>query len=219
MKYLPLLLLCLLPACSSAPDASAPGVTTDCAPRREIHVVSHGWHTGVVIEAARLNDVIPALKTRFPHGRYYEIGWGDADFYQAGEVTLALALRALLASSGSVVHVVSFDTHPRQRFAGSDVRAVAIDAAGYANLLRYIASSFAYAADGQILARNSGLYGDSQFYTGSGRFHAFNTCNTWTAKALYSAGVAIDPGLRLTATSVTGAIARHETAAPRCNTQ
>lgn len=192
----------VMAACSSSPDAIAPPSLTDCSAGHDIHVVSHGWHTGIIIEAAALDSRISALKARFPQSRYYEIGWGDAGFYQANEITFGLALQALFASTGSVLHVVGIDQSPQQRFAHSKVRTLSINGEGFANLLRYLRSSFAYTKNGNIIALKRGLYGDSEFYAASGTFHAFNTCNTWTAKALYSAGIDISPTFRLTADSV-----------------
>ncbi len=37
-------------------------------------------------------------------------------------------------------------------------------------------------------ATGPGLYAASLFYPAVGRFHLFNTCNTWTARALAAAG-------------------------------
>ncbi len=44
---------------------------------------------------------------------------------------------------------------------------------------------------GETVAR--GLYQDSRFYPARGRFHLFNTCNTWTARMLTAAGAGVSP--------------------------
>ena len=49
---------------------------------------------------------------------------------------------------------------------------------------------------------SKGIYGDSQFYEGTGRYSMLNTCNVWTAKGLNSAGFDISPMFNLTAGSV-----------------
>ncbi|MDP6343627.1 MAG: DUF2459 domain-containing protein, partial [Alphaproteobacteria bacterium] len=42
-------------------------------------------------------------------------------------------------------------------------------------------------------------YPGSRFYEGAGEYHLLNTCNTWTARALRQAGLAVDPGNAVTA--------------------
>lgn len=211
-----LAMLIWLAACSTAPEAIAPVAANPCETRQSIHVVSHGWHTGLVVKAADMNAIVPALANRFRGNEYYEIGWGDAGFYQADEITSGLTLRALLASSGSALHVVGFSTPPELRFPHSTVRKVDIARSAHANLLQYIHGSFARDAGGNIVMRGRGLYGDSEFYAGTGYFHAFNTCNKWTAKALYSAGIEIDPAFKLTAHSIIRAL--DAVAIPACAT-
>jgi hypothetical protein len=42
------------------------------------------------------------------------------------------------------------------------------------------------------------LYGGGRFYRSRERYHAFNTCNVWVARALREAGCPIDPAFALT---------------------
>ena len=48
-----------------------------------VHVLSHGWNTGIVVKTADLAGRIPRLGERFRGYEHLEIGWGDAGFYQA----------------------------------------------------------------------------------------------------------------------------------------
>ena len=52
---------------------------------RTIYVVSHGWHTGLILPYESLS-ALPDLEKVLGESTYYEFGWGDADFYQAEEV-------------------------------------------------------------------------------------------------------------------------------------
>ncbi len=72
-----------------------------------VYVVSHGWHTGIVIPADSLGRELSFLKDVFGKTAYYEIGWGEADFYQSEGVTVGLALKAMFWINSTVVHVVS----------------------------------------------------------------------------------------------------------------
>ena len=81
---------------------SAPG-----EPRVEIFVVSHGYHSGLVLpretlaEAAgrRGDAALAAVSQRFAGFHWLEIGWGDEGFYRhvpdAASLTVGLAIRAL----------------------------------------------------------------------------------------------------------------------------
>jgi hypothetical protein len=103
------------------PAPGAPGV--------EIHVVSHGYHSGVVlpreaiVEAAgrRGDAALIAVAQRFANFRWLELGWGDEEFYRnvpdAASMTFRLAVQALfLPGNASVVHVVGLNSQPRAAF-------------------------------------------------------------------------------------------------------
>ncbi|MCU0781596.1 MAG: DUF2459 domain-containing protein [Akkermansiaceae bacterium] len=170
-------------------------------------LVRYGWHTGVVVEAAGLNRRLPELAQRFPRARHYEIGWGDAGFYQSAEVDSGLALRAMFHSRASVVHVVGFGDDLAAHLGRVEVRELAANRENHRRFLDYLESSFARGADGRVVAGASGLFGDSQFYEGAGRYHVCHTCNSWTAGALRSAGVDIGSGPKLTAGALLRAVA------------
>lgn len=199
------LALCLLAltGCSTLPRALNSPPPDPLAPKPHVvHVLSHGWHTGILVNAADLNQTLPALTNRFHGAAYYEMGWGDAGFYQAEQVTTRLTLQAMFYSSGSVIHLVAVRGDPWVEFSGSQWRSLRLSDAEYGGLLAYLRSSFQTNEAGALLPQHLGIYGDSQFYTAVGRYHLFNTCNKWTAKALRSAGRPIRPALKLTSRSV-----------------
>ncbi|MGB0743843.1 MAG: TIGR02117 family protein [Opitutales bacterium] len=184
--------LLFLSGCATNPKALRP---VDISRRKvptEIQIVNHGKHTGVIIEAGRLNQRLPELRARFGNPRFYEIGWGDAGFYRANKITAKLALRAVFWPTPTVIHVVSFNEEPRLHFEHSEVVTVEIHEENYEILLDFIKSSFAEDASGEIIAEGKGIYGNSEFYLGTGKYYLFNTCNKWTAKALFSAGLEVD---------------------------
>ena len=65
---------------------------------------------------------------------------------------------------------------------------MSVPRAGYEQLLAYVAESFSTTPDQDILGLGPGKYGDGWFYRAEGTFHAFNTCNTWVAKAIDRTG-------------------------------
>ena len=202
-NFLLLALLLIICGCSTHPKALNPLVDKQsCDDEHQIYLISHGWHAGLAIKAEDLNEMLPELSVRFPSSKYYEIGWGDTGFYQSNEITTGLTLRAMFWSKGSVLHVVGMQTKPKETFIHSKVVKLSSDTKNYENLLSFISSSFQRDESHKIIPEKTGIYGNSQFYTGIGKYHIFNTCNKWTAKALYSAGYEISPTFKLTASSV-----------------
>jgi len=177
----------------------------------EIYVVSHGWHTGFVVPAVDIQLSIPALKTRFGYSEYLELGWGDRGFYQTSEITSGLTLRAIFWPTESVIHAVSVPANIKKYFSYSDVETLCLNDDEYASLIRFISNSFARNNSGEVLPQKRGIYGNSQFYTGVGDYYLMNTCNKWTAKGLKSAGLAIAPMFKLTASSVMNSLNNRDT--------
>ncbi len=204
------LFLCMgISGCATLPRAVEPIKSPFLGKKeKEFYIINHGWHTGLAIAAKDLNKVVPELSVRFPDSSYYEIGWGDSGFYQSNRITVRLTLQAMFWSRGSVLHVVGFSSNPAVQFKNSEVIALKTDEENYRNILRFVALSFKRNGKGEIIYENLGIYGDSQFYTAIGKYHIMNTCNKWTAKALYSAGYEIFPMFKLTSSSVMGSVFR-----------
>lgn len=187
IRYVAGLIATLLCACAVPPnDVTAPA---SCEPQREFNIVSHGWHTGVVIRARDLEERLPELATSLSAATLVELGWGDAAFYRAPEPTVSLALRAVLYPTAAVLHVVAIpNSDLRGYFPGSTVVTLTVPESGYERLLDYVVETFARTSDGGLVAGEPGLYGRSRFYGAEGWFHASNTCNTWVARAVAATG-------------------------------
>jgi uncharacterized protein (TIGR02117 family) len=197
-----LLAVISLSSCGTLSRGIGSKVLTEGESKNLIHVASHGWHTGIILQPEHLNRHVPSLVERFPQADFYEVGWGDAGFYQANKITLKISLNAVFLPSDTVVHLVGFEGDPVEYFSTSDVKEVRLSDEGMESLGRFVASSFAKDCAGQSQKLGPGLYGDSQFYRGEGRYHLFNGCNKWTAKALRSGGMEINPLLKITSASV-----------------
>ena len=78
---------------------------------RTIFVVSHGWHSGLILPYEPL-FALPDLEKVMGESTYFEFGWGDADFCQAEEVTSGITLKAVLWPTESVLHGVSIREDP-----------------------------------------------------------------------------------------------------------
>jgi uncharacterized protein (TIGR02117 family) len=197
-----IVILSLLTACSSKPYAVKYIESPDVTGQEEIYIVNHGWHTGIAVPAKEIQNQLPKLKERFGDMPYIEFGWGDKNYYQAKEITTGLTLSAILWPTDSVIHAVAVPKKADKYFANSEVEILCLSGREYSSLLRFISESFFKDEHGEIVELKGGLYGNSQFYKGVGKFYFMNTCNKWTAKGLKSAGMDISLTFKLTADSI-----------------
>jgi len=193
-----LLLLAGLAACAATP--MAPAAQAEAPPTaRTLHVVGHGWHTGIVLRAADVPaDAWPA-RADFPDAQYLEIGWGDRDYYQATDPGAWLALKAAFWPAPGVLHVVAFDGAVERYFGAAEVIELDVSEAGLQRLIKHLRASHELDAAGRPVVLGLGLYGRSRFYASRERFHLFKTCNVWVATALREAGLPLTPTLTVSA--------------------
>ena len=185
--WIVLVLALLLTACVAAAPAPPPSQTYLGA-KTVIFVTSNGWHSGIIVAKADLPpDRLPETAD-FPEVRFFEFGWGDAVFYPAKQVTLGKTLRAALVPTPAIVHVVGLRAEPARSFPKAEVVSLPIDDENFGRLVDFIDVSFERSGAARAAATGPGLYATSRFYPAKGSFHLFNTCNTWTARALAAAG-------------------------------
>lgn len=180
------ILLALLLAGCVVP--AGPPVTTANEPVRTVHLVRHGWHSGLVLRRADVSETSPLLRD-FSGVEYIEVGWGDRDYYQAANPSAWMALRALFWPTPSALHVAGFSTTPQAYFRESEVVALMLAQSAFDRLHARLRESFEFDAAGNPVALGPGLYGTSRFYASRESFHLFKTCNAWTAEVLREAGV------------------------------
>lgn len=200
------ILVLLLPACSSKPYAEQAvkkvGISSAESSRHKVFLVGVGWHTGFVLPIVDMVQKLPKLKQRFAYARYLEFGWGDRNYYQNQAEKIALKSKVVLWPTESIVHVVAIPGSPNEHYTRGEIVELCLDDYQYHSLQNYIAASFSRDSAGNIIESLKGYSGDSHFYEAIGKYHLLNTCNTWTAKGLRSAGMDIWPNFTLSATSV-----------------
>jgi uncharacterized protein (TIGR02117 family) len=181
MLFRPLLLLiAFLTATASA-----------AAGERRIFVTSNSWHSGIVLARADVPlETIPEAAD-FPDAAYLEFGWGDAVYYPTPRAGLGLALGAMFPGP-AVLHIAGLPDHPGRVFPTARVVEFSLSEHALARLLAHLAASIDRGGAPRAESHAAGLYAFSRFYPATGRFHLFNTCNTWTARALQAAGLAIE---------------------------
>ncbi len=177
----------LLTACAAAPPAPPPS-QTDLGAKTVIFVTSNGWHSGIVVAKADLPpDRLPET-VDFPEARFLEFGWGDAVYYPAKQPTLGMSLQAALVPTPAVVHVAGLWGEPARVYPKAEVVSLPIDDENFRRLVDFVDASFERSGAARTATTGPGLYATSRFYPAKGSFHLFNTCNTWTARALAAAG-------------------------------
>ena len=154
-----------------------------------IYVMSHGWHTGIVVRQADIPAGCgwPALP-EFARDEFLEIGWGSEPFYTARKFQLGVALRTVFTLTPSVVHAVGFREPPAQRFWRAELVRLEISAGALRTLCAHLGATFARDACGALTDLGPGLYGHSRFYRANGRYCLPSNCNAWTARTLRAGG-------------------------------
>lgn len=191
-------LVCLLFAVAIASCTGGPEISRHPAPiddsssiKSTIYVTSNGWHSGIVIKKDNLPpETIPEARD-FPEALFLEFGWGDAEFYPAKEATIGMTLSAALVPTDAVLHVAGLNVSPDIRYPDDEVIPLSINVEGLYRLINFIDASFDRGEEERAASTGQGLHANSFFYPARGRFHMFNTCNTWSARALASAGFSI----------------------------
>lgn len=190
-RILAALVLTAFSGCQTAPAPDVSTTTPKVAPEsgvHTVHVVSNGWHTGIVLARSDLSAGAIPETGDFPRARYFEFSWGDAKYFPAPEKTIRMAMGALLTPTAAVIHLAGLPAHPREIFPEAEIVDLTLHPGEFQDLLRYLDQSFLRPATSQS---TPGLYRFSRFYPARGKFHMFNTCNTWTARGLAAAGIAV----------------------------
>jgi uncharacterized protein (TIGR02117 family) len=186
---------CLTRAGNSRPPSAGEPATT-------LWIVDHGWHTSIVVRHADIDRARWPELDDFSPAPLVEVAWGDREFYMATSPTSGLAIKAAVATSGSVLHVVGLTAAVADSFAGSEVVAIRLPRRGLDALADFVHAEYQRDRDGAPLRLGPSLYGSGWFYAGRSRYHLFNTCNTWVARALGAAGLALESAGVVTASDV-----------------
>lgn len=159
-----------------------------------IYVQSNGVHTDIClpVKTEQINwlDFIPA--SHFPDNKNFDfiaIGWGDKGFFldtpQWSDLTVSTALNAAFLPSPTLMHV-EYNKEPLET---PNRKRVYLSRKDYANLIKFIKSSFVVKNNSVELMESCGYRNCDNFYEAHHSYHLFRTCNRWTNLALKSAGI------------------------------
>ena len=166
----------------------------------EVYIVNKNIHTGIIIPVNEISRRMIEALTLFPESEYADFGWGEEVFYQSPGKKYCLGIRAVLIPSSSVMRVEGFSNLLEEvvRWSGYAIR-FTLTEREFERLCGYIDSSFSRGENGELLETSRKLGGEIVFFKSVYRYHLFNTCNTWVARALENAGLDVSPLLVITA--------------------
>lgn len=167
--------------------------------KRTIYLIKYYWHVGILIEIdSTALAGIPVL-SRFNDYRFVDIGWGDEDFFQDSETDYYNAAKAILFPTESVIKITAHQSDVAGIIRWSDFCIkIKVTDNQYSRLLEYINKSFLVEND-EYFITSSFAEGAIVFYKSVHKYHLFNTCNTWVAEALETAGCGVSKSGIITA--------------------
>ncbi|MEM1120825.1 MAG: TIGR02117 family protein [Bacteroidota bacterium] len=125
---------------------------------------------------------------------YLAIGWGDRAIYldlaDWSELTLKMAVKPMFWPTPTAMHVTAYDNLPEDDAPIKRFQAITISTNQYLQLCCYILGFFEVNAQQRIqLIEGRGYTEKDNFYEAVGKYHLFNTCNTWVSRGLARIGV------------------------------
>lgn len=131
------------------------------------------------------------FRAPFPGAKYVAIGWGSRSFYVEtptwADLKLSTLLTTLFTPNEAVLHV----EYLGDLTSGPTMHEVLLSRQQYQELVAFVRSTIGETDEnGAAVLATEVSYGDNdRFYLARGRYHMFNTCNQWTGRGLYRAGV------------------------------
>jgi uncharacterized protein (TIGR02117 family) len=159
----------------------------------DVYLVTNGVHVSVWLPTTRperdwsrwLPPEVPARP-----GGYVAFGWGDHDFYLEvptwDDLTAGVALRGAFWPTRSAMRATAYTGPP---IAGEHVHRVSLNPERYRSLVEFVERGFERNGSGEpILLAAPGYGATDRFFEGRGRYHLFQTCNTWANGAVKAMG-------------------------------
>lgn len=126
----------------SAGCAPLQQVSPESEKKITLYLVGHGWHTGIVIPAVAIPEHLLPVRQFYDEYEYFELSWGDEDFFKSDEFKVGILLKAALLLSASVMHVVGFNGQVTDYFPISDVIRLSLADRNFLMLCEFISNSF-----------------------------------------------------------------------------
>ena len=162
---------------------------------RVIYLVNNRWHTGIVLALDSTVIKLVGPLRNFQGYYFADIGWGDEDFYQSTtDFNFLLALKAILIPTGSVIRIAGYKADIKLIISLSQICVkLILSEMQFEKLCEFIDLSFERGIKDSFIITSKSLDRSIIFYKARYKYHLLNTCNTWMANALATAGLEINP--------------------------
>ncbi|MFN3694610.1 MAG: DUF2459 domain-containing protein, partial [Ignavibacterium sp.] len=148
----------------------------------EIYFIKQRWHTAIVFDTSDIDSTLLPVVNNFANYNMIDIGWGDEDFYQYPDFDWELAFKALFYPTPSTLRVEGVSISKELYFDLSEIVVkLVVSDEQLREILNFIDDTFYRDENGEkVLSSKAG--GQIIFYAAEGKYHLFNTCNTWLAR-------------------------------------
>lgn len=167
-------------------------------PKGEItlFLVSNGVHTDVVMplknEIFDWTSVVNPTDTITDDANiaYVGLGWGERNFYlytpEWKDLSVSNALGALSGLNRTLIHITYYAFEPKE---DDYIVKFSVTSEQYQRLTKSLSESFKQEDGKTILLKGINYQSNDAFYEAKGRYHLFNTCNTWLNNRLVESGL------------------------------
>lgn len=192
--FLPALLIALQGymniSCSKNKGSEIPLAASGLPGSYTVYIVNNNLHTGIVIPVnSESIRYIPALEY-FKNRNFADIGWGEEKFYQNPKSGFCMGAKAILLPNRSVIRIEGYNSFDSFFINWSDFTIrLSLTDNQFRELAAFIQRSFGDKMEGELIITSQKHSGEIIFFRSLHSYHLFNTCNTWVAKALQSAGI------------------------------
>jgi len=182
--------ICLMAFAVSACSAVNPLPCPQTAVGDIVYVVGQGWHAEIGIPIEELGKDLAFYREVFPGARVIMFGYGKKTFFTSPPETISEYILGPIPGP-AVIQTVGIRVTPVEAYPEATTITLALSPEGRQALTAYIWEDLVKNSSGEPQAVGRSTDPDGLFYAAGSEYNLFHTCNTWTAKALHTAGLPI----------------------------
>jgi hypothetical protein len=179
----------LLCACAAA--RPAPCLPTS-RPDEVAWLVDQGWHTAIGLPARQIRGPLSVFRQVFPGADTLMFGFGKRTFITAKVESFSELLMGPIPGPGAI-QVIGLRSGPDAAYRPGQVTRLSLQPLQADRLSAFVWDQIGKTRNGQPRLISPGLFPGSLFYASSRGYGLAYTCNTWSAQALQTAGLRVEP--------------------------
>jgi len=165
-----------------------------------VYIINSSIHTGIIIPVDKESSRAISALNYFKDFQFADIGWGEETAYQDLEDNYWHYVKAVIISNPSVNSIEGYRSLGDGFYSWSDFTVMlSLSSVQYSRLISFIGNSFTKDRGNEVIITSKRHLGQMIFFKSVYRYHMFNTCNTWVARALQSSGLDVSPFFVITA--------------------